>query len=64
MVPGYKYIAMAREPVSWFKSAVTYFGKTRQTLLINGVPPVSKIYVGCFNLSSVMFNMSVKYMPL
>ena len=25
MMPGYKYIAMARDPISWFKSAVIYF---------------------------------------
>ena len=48
MVPGYKYIAIAREPVSWFKSAVKYYGSANQLTLVKGKPPVSIITVFTF----------------
>lgn len=42
MVPDYKYIAIAREPISWFKSAVNYFTSEKGSRFwLNGKRAVS-----------------------
>ena len=44
MVPDYKYIAIAREPISWFKSAVNYFSSEEDSIFwLNGTKAVSKV---------------------